>query len=473
MITSDLRDATGKPVEGAGEALRRLRARLAGPSLASGEEGYEAARRVWNQMIDRRPALIAGCAGAGDVQRCVAFAREHGVALSVRGGGHNIGGRAVAEGGLMIDFSRRRRVRFDPAQRVAEVEPGATLGDVDRATQAAALAVPTGIVSETGIAGLALGGGFGWLSRRYGLTCDHLLSVELVTADGETLTVDAERHPDLFWALRGGGGGFGVVTSFRFSLQPLGPTITGGMLIHRGEQTAEVFDRFRRRTESSPEELGCLLKLGSAPPAPFLPEELHGRPVAVTIACHSGEPATAEGDLAPLRAGSPPVADLLAPRPFVEMQSLFDAGEPRGKRNYWKSEYVADLDDRVEAILTEHAGRLPSESANVKIFHLGGAVTRVPPGATAAGHRDARFIVVIATSWTDPGDDPANVGWVRDCWSALHAVSGRGGYVNFLTDDADAEQGRSSFGGVDLQRLAAVRRRYDPDGVLGAGRVEV
>ncbi len=439
---------------------------LAAACLAAGDPGYDDARRIWNHMVDRRPALIARCAGAGDVRRCLELARRQGVPLTVRGGGHNIGGLAVADGGVMIDFSAERGVRVDAAARTAEVAPGATLADVDRATQAHGLALPAGVMSETGVAGLTLGGGFGWLSRRWGLTCDHLLAAEVVTADGETVTADEERHPDLFWALRGGGGGFGVVTSFRFRLRELGTTVTAGMRVHAGADAAGAMERFRSRTEELPEEMGCLLKLGNAPAAPFLPASLHGRPAVITAACHGGSTDDAERDLEPLRRGAPAAADLLAPRPFVEFQGMFDAAERKGRRNYWKSEYIDGIDDRLAALLLEQLERFPAPSANIKVFRLGGAVARVPAAATAAGHRDASYIVVVGSAWDDPEDDAANVAWVREVWARVHAISGRGGYVNFLTADADAEQVAGSFGGVDLDRLEAIRRRYDPEGIL-------
>lgn len=464
--------SSGAPAASAGGAAALLRERLALPTVAPGDDGYEDARRIWNQMIDRRPALIARCAGAGDVERCLELADEAGVPVTVRGGGHNIGGLAVADGALMIDLSGERAVRVDPAARTAEVSPGATLADVDRATQEHGLALPAGLMSETGVAGLTLGGGFGWLSRRWGLTCDHLVSAEVVTGDGETVTAGAESHPELFWALRGGGGGCGVVTSFRFRLRELGTTVTGGMLVHAGADAAGAMERFRARTENPPEELSCLLKLGSAPAAPFLPESLHGRPAVISAACHSGPAAEAERDLEPLRRGSAPVADLLVPRPFVELQSLFDAAERKGRRNYWKSEYLDGIDDRLAALLLEQLDRLPAASSNIKVFRLGGAVARVPAAATAVGHRDARYICAIGSAWDRPEDDDANVAWVREVWSRVHELSGRGGYVNFLTADADAGQVDAAYAGVDLERLEAVRRRYDPRDVLRPRRLQ-
>lgn len=467
MEVLEITDLAGRPTPVEPDAVETLRGSLDGSSVAPGEAGYDQARQIWNAMIDRRPALIAKCLGAEDVQRCVRFARRHRMPLTVRGGGHNIGGRAVADGALMIDLSERREVRVDVEAGVADVGPGATLGDLDAAAQAHGRVVPTGIVSETGIAGLTLGGGFGWLSRRWGLTCDHLLEAEAVTGEGEIVTAgDAGEGSvqDLLWALRGGGGGGVIVTSFRFRLRPLAGPVTAGMMID--EARGEALARFRDRTADGPDDLTCLLRLGAAPPAPFLPESLHGRPVAVTAVCHSGPAERALLDLAPLRAGASPAADLITARPFTQFQAMFDAGEPRGRRNYWKSEYIVELDDELGRILLEAGGRLPSPAANIKIFQLGGAVARVPAGATSAAHRDARFIVVVASAWEKPAGDEANVSWVRETWRQVHARSGRGGYVNFLTADSAAEEWGAAQSGVDFERLARVRQRFDPDGLF-------
>jgi len=462
-------DRAGEPVEVPERDLARLRASLVQGSVARDEAGYEPARRIWNAMIERRPALIARCHDAADAQACVRFATEHGIALGVRGGGHNIGGRALVAGSLLVDFSARRDVRLDAAAGEVVAGPGALLGDLDRATVRHGWVVPSGIVSETGLAGLTLGGGFGWLSRRWGLTCDHLLGAEVVTAAGERLEVDSRNHPDLLWALRGGGGGFAIVTSFRYSARRMRPSVLAGPIFHAPESTAAAAARFRARSEEAPEELGSLLRLGAAPPAPFLPQEIHGRPIAVTILSHSGENGALEADVAPFRGHPGVVADLVQPRPFEAFQAMFDAGEPKGKRNYWKSEYVTALDDEILAILLDAHRRLPTASANIKVFSLGGAVARVPASESAAAHRDARYIVVVSTSWDDPAADDENVGWVRDAWTRVHARSGRGGYVNFLTDDRSEDEARASRAGVDLDRLTEVRRRWDPTGLLGAG----
>ncbi len=451
---------TSHPLEG----LEALRSRLGGEALTPEDPGYPTACTLWNAMIERQPQLIVRCDDVSDVQECVRFARTHALPLSVRGGGHNIGGRALADGGVVVYQGHRRGVRIE-GERVV-VEPGATLGDLDAGTLPHGRVVPSGIVSATGIAGLTLGGGFGWLSRRWGLTCDHLEAVDLVTATGEAVRVDADSHPELLWALRGGGGGLGVVTTFHFRSHRLDHEVLAGVVFHRDAEAA--FRRFRSRERNRPEELTCLLKLGAAPAAPFLEADLHGQPCAATIGCHSGDDLEqAATDLAPLRIGPGLAADLFEPRRFGQFQAMFDAGEPDGRRNYWKSEYIGELDDELQAILLRALQQLPSPAANIKVFELGGAVARVSAQHSAAGHRDARYIVVIATAWTDPSEDEANLRWVRDFWTQVHARSQRGGYVNFLTEDSDESERRGASGGVDLERLHRVRRTWNPDGLLG------
>lgn len=440
-----------------------------GSTLGCGDSDYEQARLVWNAMIDRRPSLIARCSGSSDVQSCVRFAREHGIALTIRGGGHNIGGRAVADEALMVDLSQQRQVNVDGAARIADVAPGALLRDVDRSTLAHELVLPTGIVSETGLAGLTLGGGFGWLARRFGLTCDHLVEAQVVTGRGEFIHAREHEHADLMWALRGGGGGCGIVTNFRFRLHDFVPQVVAGMLVCDSQRTRAAVDHFRGCADAAPEALAMMLKLCSAPPAPFLPSELHGKPVAIVVACHSGDPKQARTDLEPLRGAPAVVADLIQPRHFADFQSMFDAGEPKGRRDYWKSEYVTELDEQTVDVLVASTQAFPSPYANLKVFQLGGAVSRVSATESAAGHRDARFIIVVASAWNDPRDDERNLLWVRETWRRIHELSRRGGYVNFLTEDADADERANALGGVDLDRLASIRRRYDPDGLFAGG----
>jgi FAD/FMN-containing dehydrogenase len=461
----------GQAMEVPAPALAQLRSQLSS-TVAPGEPGYEAAREIWNAMIRHRPALVATCRDAAEVALCVRFANQHGIALAVRGGGHNIGGRALVEGSLLVDFSAARDVTLDETTGEVLVAAGARLGDLDRATAPRGWVVPSGIVSATGVAGLTLGGGFGWLSRRFGLTCDHLQAAEVVTANGDRRLIDQSSDPDLLWALRGGGGGFGIVTSFRFAARRLQPTVLAGPVFHAPEATERVATWFLEQTARLGEEVGSMLKLGAAPALPTLPAAVHGRPNAAVLLCHSGgDLEQSARELAPLRTGGPggepALLDLVQPRPFDAFQAMFDAGEPNGRHNYWKSEYVTHLDEEMLAILLSAHAELPSPSANIKVFSLGGAVTRVPADQSAAAHRDARYIVVFASSWNDPAADDANISWVRRGWSALHARSGRGGYVNFLTEDRSPEEATAALSGVDAERLAAVKRRWDPDNVFG------
>lgn len=468
MRQTSFRDRRGDEVPVGRTAVQELRDSLPDGSSAPGDADYEESRAIWNGMIDRRPALIARCSSAGDVARCIAFAREHGIALTVRGGGHNIGGRALADGALVVDLSKRRGVAVDADARTATVEPGATLADVDAATAAHGLVLPSGIVSETGIAGLTLGGGFGWLSRRFGLTADHLREAEVVSGDGEILRVaEGNGHDDLLWALRGGGGGGGIVTSFDYHLRPAGPRMTCGMVVRRGDEAETSARRFREHAAEASEDLTLLLVLRNAPPAPFLPEAIHGEPIAGIAMCHCGETEVAAEEVAPLRQFGDPVADLVDVKPFVEHQQMFDPLEPAGWRYYWKSEYIDTLDDPMLEMLLGHAEHCPSPHSAILVFHLGGEVARVPSDATAAAHRDARFIVNIAGAWEDAADDEENIAWVRSLWERVHRRSRRGGYVNFLTEDAGREEWSASRGGVDIGRLQRIRRRYDSSGILG------
>jgi FAD/FMN-containing dehydrogenase len=312
-----------------------------------------------------------------------------------------------------------------------------------------------------------LGGGFGWLARRFGLTCDHLTEAEAVTGEGEFLTANESEHSDLLWALRGGGGGGVIVTQFRFRLRHFDPLVAAGLVVRRSEETADAVQRFRASCAAAPDEMTCMLKLCAAPAAPFLPKELHGKPVAITIVCHSGDRMTVSRDIDQLRTGPAVVADLIQQRPFADFQAMFDAGEPKGRRDYWKSEYVSSVDDEMIASLLAAIQCLPSPHANVKIFQLGGAVARLDPDRTAAANRDASFIIVIASAWNDARDDARNVDWVSKTWASVHRRSSRGGYINFLTQDADAEEQAQAQAGVNLERLQQIRRRYDPSGILG------
>jgi hypothetical protein len=378
-----------------GEAVQELAAGLGGEVIQSGDERYEAARRVWNGMIDRRPALIIRCAGVSDVLAAVGFARTHDLAVAVRGGGHGIAGFGTCDGGLVIDLSPMRGVRVDPERRVARAQGGVTWGELDHETQAFGLATTGGLISTTGIAGLTLGGGFGWLARSYGLACDNLISVDVVTADGRLLTASEDENPDLFWGVRGGGGNFGVVTSFEYRLHPIGPVVFGGALFYPIDQAADFFRFYGDWSAGTPEELGDSIALLVAPPAPFVPEELQGTPMIGIAIGYLGPLEQGEQAIAGLRAFGPPAIDLLGPLPYTALQAMFDAFYPHGLCSYWKSEYLEHLHSDLVETMLEHFAQRTSPLSQVFVEHYGGAVARVRPGESAVSHRALPYRLLI------------------------------------------------------------------------------
>jgi FAD/FMN-containing dehydrogenase len=442
--------------------VQGLRAGLRGPVLVAGDPGYDETRAIWNAMIDRRPAVIARCIGVSDVLACVCFARERSLALSMRGGGHNIAGLAVAEGGLMLDLSLMRGVWVDPAARVARAQGGCLLGDVDRETQLHGLAAALGFVSATGIAGLTLGGGFGYLSRRFGWTSDTVRSMDLVTADGRQVRASENENADLFWGLRGGGGNFGVVTGIEYELQEVGPEIVGGPVAWRAESAPEVLEAFRRTAASAPPELTLVAVMRKAPPAPWLDKSVHGQLIVMLLACYSGKQDEGERLLAPLKALGRPVGDILQRRPYVTLQSLLDATQPKGRRYYWKSEYLPDIESELLAKVREHAGRITSPHSAVIVFQLGGEIATRPSSHSAVGNRDAAAVLNIPASWEKPEDDAANVEWARSSWRDMKRFSTGGTYVNFLTEEETGERVAAAYG-ENLERLARIKARWDPD----------
>ena len=375
------------------DIVAALRGKLRGTVALPGEDGYDAARTVWNAMVDRRPGLVVRCLDTFDVVDAVKLARDEKLLVAVRSGGHNIAGNAVCDGGLLIDLSLMKSVRVDPASRTARVEPGATLADFDKEAQAFGLATPLGINSTTGVAGLTLGGGFGWTTRKFGLTIDNLISAEVVTADGKVVRASDKENPDLFWALRGGGGNFGVVTSFEFKLHPLGPEVLSGLIVHPLENAGELLSEFRQIAGEAPDELTIWVVMRKAPPLPFLPAEWHGREVLIFAACYSGDMKEGEKAVRALRALGKPIVDVISPHPFTGWQAAFDPLLTPGARNYWKSHDFTDLSDgTIEAIL-DAVRTLPSPECEVFIAHVGGAMARVAPNATAWPNRDAHFIM--------------------------------------------------------------------------------
>jgi FAD/FMN-containing dehydrogenase len=434
-------------------AMAALAGALRGPVLLPGQEAYEQARHVWNGMIDNRPALVVRCAGAADVLAAVTFAREHTLPLSVRGGGHSAAGAAVAEGGLMLDLSGMKSIRVDPARRTARAEPGLTWGEFDRETQAFGLATTGGVVSTTGIAGLTLGGGIGWLMRSYGLSCDNLLSVDIVTADGQLRTASADEHPDLFWAVRGGGGNFGVVTSFEYQLHPIGPTVLGGLLIWPRPLARDVLRLYRELTATLPEHASAYAALGAAP---------DGAPIVAVIFFTHGPIEEGEQLLQPLRDFGQLAADLVQPMPYVALQQMLDVLNPPGNRVYWKSAFLRELEDAVLETVIQQTEATPSPLSATILEFYGGMTNRVSVAATAYPHRAARYAVNVIAMWTDPAQDEANVQWARRLWEAMLPFSTGGVYVNFLgLGDAGEDRVRAAYG-PNYERLATIKATYDP-----------
>ena len=446
-----------------------LKPKLLGPLLQQDSPGYDEARSVWNAMIDRRPALIARCLGAADVVAGVNAARTHGLPLSIKGGGHNIAGLAVCDGGLMLDLSQMRGVWVDTAARRARAQAGCLLADVDRETQLHGLAAVLGFVSATGCAGLTLGGGFGYLSRRFGWTTDNLASVDLVTAEGRLVRASAEENPDLFWGLRGGGGNFGVATSFEYRLHPVGPQILGGAIAWRGEEAAEVLEMYRSLVARAPRELTCVAGLRLAPPAPWIAADVHGKPIVALFVCYTGPLDEGERLLAPLKAFRRPVGDVVQKRTYVSQQSLLDATQPKGRRYYWKSEYLRTLEPELLAGAIDHASRLISPHSAILIFPLGGAIADQPEDSSAVGNRDAAFVLNIASAWQSPADDDGNVEWARAAWRDLRRFSSGGTYINFLTEDDGLDRTRAAYRG-NYERLAEIKRTWDPANLFRANK---
>jgi FAD/FMN-containing dehydrogenase len=452
-------DGTSTPLSS--EALDALRGGLRGELRLPGEAGYDEARTIWNAMIDKRPAAIVRAVGVSDVIQTVRLAAQHGLLLSVRGGGHNVAGNAVCEGGLMLDLSRMVSVRVDRGACTVHVEPGARLADLDKETQVFGLATPVGINSTTGVAGLTLGGGFGWLSRKYGLTVDNLLSADVVTAAGELVHSSPTDHPDLFWAIRGGGGNFGVVTSFEFQLHPVGPEVIAGLIVHPLSAAKEVLYEYRGLVAKAPDELCCWAVMRKAPPLPFLPQEVHGTEVLVLALCHAGDLAAGAEAAAPFRAIGRPIADAVGPHPFAGWQTAFDPLLTPGERNYWKShDFVELADGLIDVLLTAVQG-LPSPQCEIFIGNLGGAINRVPAEATAYPHRNVNFVVNVHTRWSRPSEDTACVGWTRALYEATAPFATGGVYVNFMPED-EAQRVRAGAYGTNYDRLARVKAKYDP-----------
>jgi len=460
MTDLSLRGRDGGTTTITAAEVEALRGTLRGTVCVAGDDGYDEARTLWNAMADRRPGLVLRCAGAADVQHAVRLAAGHDLLVAVRGGGHNIAGNAVCDGGLLIDLSPMTSVHVDIANRSVRVEPGATLGDLDKETQVYGTAVPTGINSTTGVAGLTLGGGFGWITRKFGMTIDNLLSADVITADGTPLRASASENADLFWALRGGGGNFGIVTSFEFRLRPVGPEVLSGLIVHPLADAKDLLRDYRRIADQAPDELTCWVVMRKAPPLPFIPEDWHGREVLIFALCHCGDRAEGEAAVAELRALGSPIADVVSPHPFIGWQAAFDPLLTPGARNYWKSHDLTALADGAIDALLDAVRRLPSPECEVFIAHVGGAMARVAADATAYSQRDAHFIMNVHTRWREASQDADCVAWARGLFDAVAPFATGSVYVNFMPDD-EADRVEQAYG-ANHRRLAAIKARYDP-----------
>src|SRR4051794_32074738 len=438
------------------ERIESFKASLRGEGLRPGDEDYEAARRVWNGMIDRRPALIARCAGTADVIQAVNFARANTLAVAVRAGGHSVAGHGVCDGGLMIDLSRLKGIRVDPARRAVRAEPGVTWGEFDHETQAFGLATTGGIVPTTGIAGLTLGGGLGYLMRRFGLACDNLLSVDVVTADGQLRTASATENEELFWGLRGGGGNFGVVTSLEYRLHPVGPLVLGGLVFHPLAAAKDALKFYHEFTGTAPEELTTHFAFATSP---------EGQQVIVFIICYSGPLEQGEEALRPLRQFGAPLADMVSPMPYTAVQALAGPLYPPGRLNYWKSSFLAQLGEDAFDTLIARFETVPSPYSLVALEQLGGAVSRVGKDETAFSERGVPYSLIITSEWVDPSESDRNVRWTRDFWAAMRPFESEAAYVNYLDAD-EQDRIRAIYADGTYERLLALKNKHDPSNLF-------
>jgi FAD/FMN-containing dehydrogenase len=446
------------------EKITNLKDKVKGEIVLPGDPSYNEVREIWNAMIDRRPAVIIQCAEADDVPHAISYARDNGLEISVRGGGHNIAGSALCNNGVMIDFSKMTAVKVDAQKKRAYVEPGATLGDFDKAIQAHGLATPVGINSTTGIAGLTLGGGFGWLTRKYGMTVDNLISAKMVTADGRHMQVSEDENADLFWAIRGGGGNFGVVTQFEFALYPVGPEILAGLLVFPIDQAKQVLEKYREFVKSAPEELSIWVVLRKAPPLPFLPVAVHGKEVVVLAIFYAGDIAEGEKFIDPLRSFGDAYGEHVGAQPYVQWQQAFDPLLTPGARNYWKSHNFIELSDGALDTIIEFVGKIPFPQCEIFLALIAGAANRVSSNAMAYGHRDAKFVLNVHGRWDEAAQDEIGIAWARAFFKASAPYASAGVYVNFMTED-EGDRVAAAYG-VNYARLKQVKKKYDPKNIF-------
>lgn len=463
MTQSNLINPTKVTVKVNGEAIELLHSRLRGKVYQPGDDGYEKHRKIWNGVIDKYPALIIRCTGVADVINAVQFAGEHNLPVSVRGGGHNVSGSAICDDGVVIDLSQMNSVRVDTSRNTVRVGGGATLGDIDHETQAFGLAVPVGVVSKTGIGGLALHGGLGFLTRKYGLTSDNIIAADIVTAEGKLITADEKNHPDLLWALRGGGGNFGVVTSFEFQAYPVGPQVWLALVFYPVDKAQKVLQFFQKFNRESPDELNGIILFWNAPTDDHIPEEHRGTPVIIFAACYCGPVEDGEQAIKAIREIDTPIADLSGLFPYTSAQQLFDPDYPDGQRYYWKSVYLNSMNDEVISVLIDHAAKRPSPITSLDVWGLGGAYSRKKPEDTAFVRRNEPYMIGIESNWIDPAEDDANIGWAREVFQDLQRFSTGGAYLNFggFADEGD-DLTKKSYG-KNYRRLQQVKATYDPE----------
>jgi FAD/FMN-containing dehydrogenase len=446
-------------------ALDSLRASFRGELVLPSDDAYETARHVWNAFVDKRPALIARCTGVADVVRAVEFAQKQRLSVAVRGGAHNVAGYGTCDGGMVIDLSAMRGIALDLVRRRATAQAGATWGDLDHETQAYGLATTGGMVSTTGIAGLTLGGGIGWLMRKHGPACDNLLAAEIVTAGGRVVRASGDENSDLFWGIRGGGGNFGIVTSFEFRLHPVGPMVMAGPIFYPADQAGEVLGFYREWVKGVPDELTTAVSLATAPAAPFLPTSIHGKKVVLVVGCFAGDLQAASAFLRPLKEFGSPVADLIRPMSYEALQRDVDSDWRPGAHNYFKSGYLERMDDAaIETVLRWHA-RVESPLSEIHLHHMGGAVGRVAEGETAFAHRSAPYLLNVLARWTDPARSQANIDWARNTYASMTPFGTGGVYVNFLGQEG-GERVRAAYGGDTYERLVKQKNTYDPSNLI-------
>jgi hypothetical protein len=459
----------GQEIELRQDMLDSLKMNLKGILMLPEDEGYNDCCSIWNGVISRKPALIVRCLGTSDVMASVRFAREHNLLLCIKGGGHNIAGLSLTDGGMLLDMSLMRGVWVDKKRRIAHTQAGCLLGDVDRETQIHGLAAILGFVSLTGVAGLTLGGGFGYLTRRWGWTADNVTGMDMVTADGRLVHASSEENQDLFWGLRGGGGNFGVVTNIDYKLYPVGPEIIGGLVIWPAEEADKVLEFYRTYAEQAPAELTLVAIMRPSPPAPWIPQEWHGKPIIALLACYSGNPDEGDKIVMPIKSFGKPVADNLTRRSYVQLQSILDAANPKGRRYYWKSEYLKEIDPELNERIIRNAAKIISPFSAVILFQLGGALNNLDDNHSPAGNRNARYVINIAASWEKMEADNLHIEWARETWNNVKEFSTGGTYINFLTHDEGPERTEAALGKA-VKRLAEIKTKWDPENMFRINR---